>query len=56
MAVIRTKIVFDASPEFRQRWLRLCGREGLSQAEMFRRLVAEALAQPAEKKGPIPTS
>lgn len=39
MAVIKTKIVFDVSPEFRERWLRLCERERLTQAEMFRRLL-----------------
>lgn len=40
MAVIKTKIVFDVTPEFRVRWLRLCERERLTQAELFRRLVA----------------
>lgn len=42
MAVLKTKIVFDVSPEFRSRWLRLCDREHLTQVEMFRRLVDEA--------------
>lgn len=41
MAVVKTKIVFDVTPEFRERWLRLCEREHLTQVELFRRLVAE---------------
>ena len=39
MAVVKTKIVFDVTPEFRERWLRLCERERLTQAEMFRNLI-----------------
>ncbi|MHB9144693.1 MAG: hypothetical protein ACYC5Y_05080 [Symbiobacteriia bacterium] len=40
MAVVKTKIVFDVSPEFRERWLQLCRAQNLTQAEMFRRLVS----------------
>lgn len=47
MAVIKTKIVFDVTPEFREKWLQLCKRKGLTQAEMFRRLVeAKSAPQP----------
>ena len=52
MAVIKTKIVFDVSPEFRERWLQLCKRENATQAEMFRAMVAkeEGPGMPAASK------
>lgn len=42
MGIVRTKLVFDVSPEFRERWLSLCQQNRLSQIQMFRRLVHEA--------------
>lgn len=41
MAAIKTKIVFDVTPAFRERWLRLCQKKHLDQVELFRQLVAK---------------
>ena len=48
---LKTKIVFDVTPEFRSHWLRLCEREHLTQAEMFRRLVAKEGFEMTEYQG-----
>lgn len=39
MGRVVEKIVFDVAPELKRRWLQRCRREGVTQAEMFRRLV-----------------
>ncbi len=41
MGHVVEKIVFDVAPEIKRRWMELCRREHLTQAEMFRRLISE---------------
>lgn len=50
MGRVVEKIVFDVDPGLKRRWMDLCRREGVTQAEMFRRMVAKEDARMTENR------